>query len=227
MIDARPRTKYQSRTKLYGSESAATGSTIFPPSDVQQQQAWLSTSIPSPPSTFPVARITSQSWWWWWYAWNDRSNTRYVAVYVCAARAPIIFATRSERHCSSLPVRGPLPLSRGQRIIARPRPPPSPWPAVDRGLARGGCWFVDAAEWAEFIARLTPSRAVKGGVRAPAREAFQGGSKGKRERFEARRSRGRGRDGKVGGVLDGSRLLGGRARTYRTSCTYRPALSTT
>lgn len=32
---------------------------------------------------------------------------------------------------------------------------------------------------------------------------------------------------KVGGVLDGSRLLGGRARTYRTSCTYRPALSTT
>ena len=124
---------------------------------VQQACRTLSTStIQSPPST--VTRIASQWWWWWWWhAWNDRSSTRYVcAVYVCAARAPIMFATRSEWHCSSLPVHGPLPLSGGQGIVARPRPPPNPRPSVERGLGPRGLRFVEAAEWAEFIARLTP-----------------------------------------------------------------------
>lgn len=91
------------------------------------------------------------------------------------------------------------------------------WP-----LVHGGCWFVDAAEWAEFVGRLTPSWTAKGAYK----RLRTRGPRGRRKESVGRKRRRR-RDEKVGGVLDGSRLLGGRARTYRTSCTYRPALSTT
>lgn len=85
-----------------------------------------------------------------------------------------------------------------------------------------GGWFVRVVSWAEFTVGLTPPyHGADERLRREGRGIAWGRGRGKGEEQRGLQPRGR-------GVLERStRLLGGRARTYRTSCTYRPALSTT